>query len=612
MKWVYKSQIMNTLSIPFYASGSVATYDVRLVADDMELEKAYLCMLQADFVSFVQAKIKDSSKWYDVGGIYDTDCFIGTVKQGSFVDLTIQIALPATIDSGVYRIPFVALHGEQPHGPNRNFCAYGDDAPLWGDNDLDTPLWTSTEGRCPFSEGAGSCETEYGAAVPSETLPLYSPVVTYLDDDVVMMKVADTDTAQNASVVGIMVDEAILMPQAVGGAQFWDGGQYIYEQGGQGVTIDGELDPDTWYPEIRVFDTERLIWLQLGSCGPAQARNNSITVVNDVLYIYGGDNGQGTYYSSLYAFDLNELTCTQLADAPAALSGANMLNLDPDIHVIDGWDAAGPNAGYVYIYNIDTDTWTTYGLPEEEQPPPSIYPFVGFPSGWSALPNVAQFSPILAGCSGGRYFMWFDQGEGLAGGYVYPNWQKGWESLGDPQTLPAYGGAYSHDILNGVGYSGKLYFCNPWYEPTVMAVYDVAGNSWSTGATSPAVADSGDPVNAGLYGTKVYHWGVNSDGKAQFVVYDADTDTWDPVIHVSSTAVDWAVGSILGNKLYSFGSHDTGGVTYFDVYSTNLDTFVTTHTQFTAPWGLSQDYRLDNAVSVDGKIFFQLYPIPPM
>lgn len=161
---------------------------------------------------------------------------------------------------------------------------------------------------------------------------------------------------------------------------------------------------------------------------------------------------------------------------------------------------------------------------------------------------------------------------------TYPNVT----SAGNPARLhPACGGVFSDKIVWVTWARGR-----EGLDATVLQqetwVYDIAGDSWSAGATPPAHATQSTikvPVVSAIDGRKLYGISVNNAGTVFLDVYDVDTDTW-----TAKTAPPAGMrpdllsqGAALGGKIHflSFPADDQEVCFKHYVYDIAGDSWVT-------------------------------------
>jgi hypothetical protein len=598
MQWIYDGQLQATLTIPFYPVGTDKIFQVRLATKDGEsLLKAYLCLEDADFVGSIWARIKGMTKWYKVGYLWDSECFLGSIGDWSFVDIEIKIALPASVTSGAYRVRFVALHGDREHGPNRNFCAnVPDSLPLFGDDEFKAPLWSGSLEGCPGWETGSSCALPvYGHAIARENIAPHKIVTTYLVDGVKNVKLATTDTVQNAAAVGMVVT-SMGFPCRVEGAATTTSpdGRYVYQYGGQEIDENGNLI-DTFYPEIWRFDTQTGEWVMLGTCGQTIIRDAMVTLLAGVLYIFGGFDGNFTFYKTLYAFNLITNTCTQLEDGPIERAAALAVINEPEIHYIGGCNINGIVTQADW-YDIVAEEWHTIALPSDVPEP-------GEPG--SPLPKESYISnlPILAFNTNPTFhWSWFchvtPDTEGTGAYYLYwsiyppygPKTQDVYyemrkynfltheaELLPIPASLPELTSLWNvhyvwqridESSTHSIMYDGKIYYGRPYWIKTThedtsfdfvadgpLVVYDIASNTFSiTSApnfaaptTGAFIHGTGGDIDKGpefqLLGVKPFAY----DGKLYYSYGGVNSafieeETWEPLVFlVYDIAADtWA------------------------------------------------------------------------
>jgi hypothetical protein len=435
-------------------------------------------------------------------------------------------------------------------------------------------------------------------------------VTTFLDSGVKKMKRATTDTIQNATAVGMLIDEYVNLHEAVGTAvTSSEDGRYFYEHGGQEVDAEGNL-LDVWHPEIRVLDRVTGIWRDLGTCGEAIQRDHTIILFDNKLWIFGGDDGGSiagytTYYKSLYVFDLVTLTCTQLDDAPVERAGAGAVLNDNEIHFVGGWNSGGPLSG-VDWYDTVVGDWHVVTLPPElEEFAPTIYPYVGYQSGWSRPVPSPNMETTLMACVDGRLYAWGvdgPEGDPTEVLKTFPTAQLGWSR--EEASLPA-------GVVGGepVVYQGKVYVANPfcllddtYLEPVPLHFYDTVTEVWTTVTASlPPALGVGNIYQFGgaaLVGSKIYYWGGEDTTHlwdpyraTSIIVFDIPTLTWDQTVHVAGEPIHGWKGDVIGNTLYQLSD---------DGYQQSINLTDFTATEITADrdsafwpiWATAQDGKI--------------------
>ena len=96
--------------------------------------------------------------------------------------------------------------------------------------------------------------------------------------------------------------------------------------------------------------------------------------------------------------------------------------------------------------------------------------------------------------------------------------------------------------MQGAYWNGKIYipggFTDAAVHTTELAIYDIATNTWSTGAPLPAT-QTGTNV---AFNNKIYNFGGNPGPQTTTTIYDIATNTWSagaPCLLRPPTAVPW-------------------------------------------------------------------------
>jgi hypothetical protein len=170
--------------------------------------------------------------------------------------------------------------------------------------------------------------------------------------------------------------------------------------------------------------------------------------------------------------------------------------------------------------------------------------------------------------------------------------------------------------IQGAYWNGKIYVpggfdnINAQYL-TENAIYDIATNTWSTGAPLPA-PQSGQNV---AFNGKIYDFGGNPGPQNTVTIYNIATDTWTTGAPMP-VAIVYGRATVAGNFAYYVGGIDFNGTTVNTVYRYDfatdswatmnpLQTARTSEELMTSPDGLKLF-----AVMGGGQSFFTGVPLP--
>ncbi|WP_075017557.1 carboxypeptidase regulatory-like domain-containing protein [Actinacidiphila rubida] len=167
--------------------------------------------------------------------------------------------------------------------------------------------------------------------------------------------------------------------------------------------------------------------------------------------------------------------------------------------------------------------------------------------------------------------------------YAYSADSGAWTKLAsaaDTREAPAHG------IING-----KFYAAGGWgasgSPDAKLEIYDIAGNTWSTGANTPKpYAGSGSAVLDG----KLYSVGgctATACGTTDVTAYDPSSDSW-ASLAAYPEPVSWeSCGGVAGKLYCAGGTTDAGSITSAYVYDPAADSWSPIADQPTDAWGAS-------------------------
>jgi hypothetical protein len=130
-------------------------------------------------------------------------------------------------------------------------------------------------------------------------------------------------------------------------------------------------------------------------------------------------------------------------------------------------------------------------------------------------------------------------------------------------------------MANSVTYAGKIYVWGGFSgaaNVNTMLIYDIVGNSWSTGTAGGTARRGGA---AALYNGKMYNWaGFTTAVVNTLDIYDIKTDTWSTGT-AGGTARDFQTVFVYNGRMYGWAGFTTVAVNTRDVYDFATNTWIT-------------------------------------
>ncbi len=126
------------------------------------------------------------------------------------------------------------------------------------------------------------------------------------------------------------------------------------------IYVVGGYDNSAPIADTQVFNPATNVW-RTGVPLPAPLENAAAAVVDDVLYVIGGDDSTGGSppTNTVWAYSPKTKTWSTKAAMPTARNVAAAVVANSNIYVIGGWDGvfSGNGLATVESYNPATDTW---------------------------------------------------------------------------------------------------------------------------------------------------------------------------------------------------------------------------------------------------------------
>lgn len=227
-------------------------------------------------------------------------------------------------------------------------------------------------------------------------------------------------------------------------------------------------------------------------------------VVGDKIYVVGGTGEQAVFFPKLEIYDTNTGTWSTGASIPWDRRSCEAVSVGDIIYTIAGSDA--PNA--LQSYNTITNTWRTERSSTIER------------VGHAAVAAGSKIY-VIGGTGRNGYLNSLEIYDTKSG-----EWTIGESMPTARQNLTA---AYASGKIYVVGgRNGKDYYGG---KTSVMEIYDIASNSWSTGPSCPIANDCGASVGVG---NKIYVMGGTNDFQSTYI-YDIDKGAWEKGPSLKST-----------------------------------------------------------------------------
>jgi N-acetylneuraminic acid mutarotase len=262
-------------------------------------------------------------------------------------------------------------------------------------------------------------------------------------------------------------------------------------------------------------------------------------VINNVLYVAGGNNGHET--PTLQAYNPSTNAWTALADMPSGrYQGDGAAVINGQLYVPGGWDNSYsflPHSD-LFVYDPATNTWASR----------ASMPLLSGCGASAAINGKLYVTTPCNGYSGVQTFL-----------HVYDPVTNTWSSLASSP--------HGHEVPAAGVIGGKFYVAggSDGSDSTgYLDVYDPATNTWTTKAPMPigVLAAAGAVIKGNLYvvgGNALDSHGNAGPTLATVEVYDPVTDTWATDTSMP-TARNGPAAGVVNGVMYVVGGVNGNGV----------------------------------------------------
>lgn len=408
MKWLRDSIEESVPTISLHVKGRVSDIFMTLVVETGEtLYAAFLATVMPYHAGFVTANIGDvdNTSWLTLGTGLDSECWLGTLTEGSY-PITFRLNFPEDQGDGIVIIPIMLGHGRGV--PKKCLTFRADYDKVWIDNYAAASPWAGYKND--RDSGGRPYRIERHEAGPE--VQQFHAVYVDTDDSRRIHSAQIGAGDKQSCVVGIVTDAGIIPTFREFSAAICDpiSGR-IYEHGGQ---IEGSAVKST-----AVFDTDNRCWLANAADSAAERYYHAIAYYDGKIYIHGGKGASGEVLNSLEALDITTGLWTTLTAGGTARYGHFMFAFDDLLYCVGGLDADDEADISVDMYDPDLDEWSV--------PDPIFTLSLGF-----AGPGEGEAYPYLPALA-------FDPDTGYL--YTYGGWDITEEKPGNSVNV--------YDLSNG-------------------------------------------------------------------------------------------------------------------------------------------------------------------
>lgn len=305
----------------------------------------------------------------------------------------------------------------------------------------------------------------------------------------------------------------------------------------------------TYYTYNYVYDTVANTWTQLAAIPISTTYSQTVTNGTSKIWLVGGSSSNG---NKIYEYDIAGNTWTAKTNAPFSIPisslGQNTIYYDAGYVYVPG-----NSAGSMMKFDTVANTWST--------------PFITMAATNPAVVGVGSKIYAFGGIVGSTY-----QNTTM----VYDTLTRTWE-LKTPMARTRQG-------ANAIHLNGKIYVIAGANSSSLanVDIYDIATDSWTTGANTPVTGGVGFTAtlagNGKIYGTYSI---------AALYEYDPAANTWttkatNPVGRNGTTQTP--VG--IGNKVYV-----TSSSVGYDVYDIDTNTWSVGSSTSSGYYGVGFEYN---------------------
>jgi len=132
------------------------------------------------------------------------------------------------------------------------------------------------------------------------------------------------------------------------------------------VFLHAGLQGSDFLDDMHIFNSETLEWMEITKLVagdyPSGRYSHCYSVLEGVIYIFGGRDYSGNYLNDLYVFDPSNLGMTNLTNIargqiPSGRGGAVFAAIDTRIFMFGGWQQSGEFFNDLFVLDVPTLTW---------------------------------------------------------------------------------------------------------------------------------------------------------------------------------------------------------------------------------------------------------------
>jgi len=142
MYWEFEGTKQKVLTVPFYELGTNFDIKATLITESGDtLTNVYLCVAKGSHAGYVSAKRGNGSTYLTLGGLFNSNCFIGDISANDRTNIDFRINVSSYSEGEILPIQVVVGHDDGVPMPNASF-----------ENAVDLALWYDVDAIEIFSD----------------------------------------------------------------------------------------------------------------------------------------------------------------------------------------------------------------------------------------------------------------------------------------------------------------------------------------------------------------------------------------------------------------------------------------------------------------------------